>query len=121
MGRNRGEKPELYSPEMGPSDYLSASPPGSRRAAKDAHKSGFELKGESESGADLPRVRALGGVADCPFLQSAMTEIEESRARRRTELQAKIYKPGNDDGVVAATPLKESVAPTRPEYRSEQT
>jgi len=111
-----GEKPELYSPEMGPSDYLSASTPISGRAAKDAHKSGFELRGESESGADLPRVRPLGEAADCPFLQSAITEIEGSRALRRTELQTKIYKPGNDDGVVAATPLKESV--TKPDQNT---
>src|SRR5438552_11825999 len=42
-----GEKSETYSPEMGSDDYLSASPPISERAAKDARKSGFELKKES--------------------------------------------------------------------------
>src|SRR5690349_8037513 len=54
-----GEKSETYSHEMGPGDYLSTSPPVSERAAKDARKSGFELKAESTIATDAPKVLAL--------------------------------------------------------------
>lgn len=101
-----GEKSETYSPEMGPGDYLSASPPISGRAAKDAHRSGFKLEEESKVAADVPNVRALDGNANCPGLQSAITEVEQARALRRAELQARIYRPRTDD-IVAASALKE--------------
>ena len=104
-----GENSETYSPEIGPGDYLSASPPISGRAAKDAHRSGFRLEGEAKIPADLPNVLALDGNANCPRLQSAITEVEQARARRRGELQARIYRPGTDD-IVAASPLKELVS-----------
>ncbi len=101
-----GEKFETYSPEMGPGDYLSASPPVSGRAAKDARKSGFELKEESTIATDPPKVLALVTYADCPGLQSAISEVEQARALRRTALQAKTYTLGSDD-IVAASPLNE--------------
>jgi TonB family protein len=101
-----GEKSETYSPEMGPDDYLSASPPISGRAAKEAHRSGFELKQESTIVTDPPRVLALVKEADCPSLQSAISEVEQARALRRTALQARIYILGTDD-IVAASPLNE--------------
>ena len=106
-----GEKSQVYSPELGPRDYLSASPEISGRAAKDAHKSGFELKRESSIPGDMPTVLGLLGNGSCPDLQSAISEVEQSQARRRSELQARIYRPGNDD-VVAATPVKEQ--PSQP-------
>jgi|KBSMisStandDraft_5_1062788.scaffolds.fasta_scaffold56208_3 TonB family protein len=101
-----GEKSETYSPEMGPSDYLSASPPIFGRAAKDARRSGFELKEESANPTDPPRVLALAGDANCPGLQSAISEVEQAQALRRSALQAKIYIVGTDD-IVAPSPLKE--------------
>jgi TonB family protein len=101
-----GEKFETYSPEMGPGDYLSASPPVSGRAAKDARKSGFELKEESTIATDPPKVLALVTDADCPGLQSAISEVEQARALRRTALQAKTYILGTDD-IIAASPLNE--------------
>ena len=66
------EKSETYSPEMGPSDYLSAAPPIFGRAAQDARKSGFELKEESANPIDPPRVLALAADTNCPGLQSAI-------------------------------------------------
>jgi TonB family protein len=102
-----GEKSETYSPEMGPGDYLSISPPVSERVAKDARKSGFEIKGESTIDSDPPNVLALVRDADCPSLASAISEVEQARALRRTALQARAYKPGNDD-VIAALPLNEN-------------
>jgi hypothetical protein len=36
-----GEKAPVYSPELGPDDYLSVSSEVSRRTSKDAHKSGL--------------------------------------------------------------------------------
>ncbi len=101
-----GEKSETYSPEMGPSDYLSAFPPIFGRAAKDARKSGFELKKESANPADPPQVLALAGDANCPGIQSAISEVEQAQALRRTALQAKIYIVGTDD-IVAPSPLNE--------------
>jgi hypothetical protein len=101
-----GEKSETYSPEMGPSDYLSASPPIFKRAAKDARKSGFELKEESANTTDPPRVFALTEAANCPGLQSAISEVEQAQALRRTALQEKIYIVGTDD-IVAPSPLNE--------------
>jgi protein TonB len=103
-----GEKSELYSPEMGPGDYLSASPPISGHAAKDAHKSGFELKRDGPVVGDVPMVHALQGNADCADVQTAIAEVERSRALRRSELQARIYRPGTDD-IAAARVLKELV------------
>ena len=94
-----GEKSETYSPEMGPGDYLSASPPISGRAARDARKSGFELKEESTIATDTPKVLALVRDADCPELQSAISEIEQARALRRTALQARTYILGTDEDV----------------------
>jgi len=102
-----GEKSETYSPEMGPGDYLSISPPVSERVAKDARKSGFEIKGESTIDSDPPNVLALVRDADCPSLASAISEVEQARALRRTALQARAYKPGNDD-VIAALTLNEN-------------
>jgi protein TonB len=107
-----GEKSQVYSPELGPGDYLAASPEISGRAAKDAHKSGFELKRQSSIPGDMPTVLGLLGNGSCPDLQSAISEVEQSQTRRRSELQARIYAPGNDD-VVAATPLKEQ--PSQPD------
>lgn len=101
-----GEESQVYSPELGPGDYLSASPGVSGRAAKDAHKSGFELKRESSTPGDMPTVLALLGNGTCPDLQSAISEVGQSQTRRRSELQARIYRPGNDD-VAAPTVLKE--------------
>src|SRR4029077_8674524 len=101
-----GEKSEMYSPEMNPGDYLSASAPISGRTTKDARKSGFELKEESAIAADLPRVIALVKDGDCPSLQSVISEIDQAQALRRTALQARIYTAGTDD-VIAASPLNE--------------
>jgi hypothetical protein len=92
-----GEKSETYSPEMGPGDYLSAFTPTSGGVAKEAHKSGFELKSEPQTLADLPKVRALHGDAPCTSLQNAIAEVEQAREHRRAELQGKLYKPGADD------------------------
>jgi hypothetical protein len=107
-----GEKSETYSPEMGPSDYWSASPPIFGRAAKDARKSGFELKEESANPADPPLVLALAGDANCPDLQSAISEVEQAQALRRSALQAKIYIVGSDD-LVAPSPLNEKESEPR--------
>jgi protein TonB len=101
-----GEKSETYSPEMGPGDYLSASPPISGPATKDARKSGFELKEESTIVTDPPRVLALIRDVDCPGLQSAISEVEQARALRRAALQARTYIVGTDD-IIAASPLNE--------------
>ncbi len=101
-----GEKSETYSPEMGLGDYLSASPPISGRAAKDARKSGFEIKEESTIATDPPKVLALVRDADCPDLQSAISEVEQARALRRTALQVRTYILGTDD-IIAASPLNE--------------
>jgi TonB family protein len=101
-----GEKSETYSPEMGPGDYLSASPPISGRAAKDARKSGFELRPESVIATDLPKVRAFGGDADCQGPQNAILDVEQARALRRAAVQARIYRPGADD-IIAASTLNE--------------
>ncbi|PYT85997.1 MAG: hypothetical protein DMG36_26885 [Acidobacteria bacterium] len=101
-----GENSETYSPEMGSDDYLSASPPISGRAAKDARKSGFELKKESTIDTDLPKVLALVRDADCPGLPSAISEVEQAQALRRAALQARTYMVGTDD-IMAASPLNE--------------
>jgi TonB family protein len=100
-----GEKSEIYSPEMGPGDYLSPSPPISGHAAKDARKSGFELRAETAFATDLPRVRALSGDADCRDPQNATLEVKQARALRRAAVQARTYRPGVDD-IVAASMLK---------------
>lgn len=104
-----GEKSEIYSPKMGVGDYLSTPPPVPGRAAKDARKSGFELKGESTTTADAPKVLALVSDADCPDLQGAISEVEQARALRRAALQARAYMPGTDD-IIAASPLKKESA-----------
>ncbi len=101
-----GEKSETYSPEMGLGDYLSGSPPISGRAAKDARKSGFEIKEESTIATDPPKVLALVRDADCPDLQGAISEVEQARALRRTALQARTYILGTDD-IIAPSPLNE--------------
>jgi TonB family protein len=101
-----GEKSETYSLEMGPGDYLSASSPNLGRSAKDARKSGFELKGESMGPTDPPTVLALVRDADCPSLQNAISEVEQAQALRRTALQARIYVVGTDD-IIAPSPLNE--------------
>jgi len=101
-----GENVPVYSPELGPGDYLSASPEVSRRAGKDAHKAGFELKREDSIPGDIPLVRRLQGNANCPDLRSSFAEVEQSRALRRSQLQAKVYRPESDD-IIAATPLRE--------------
>src|SRR5712672_3342650 len=51
-----GEQSQVYSPELGSGDYLSASLEISGRTAKDAHKSGFELKREGSIPGDMPTV-----------------------------------------------------------------
>lgn len=110
-----GEKEQLYSPELGHSDYLTASPEISGFTASDVHKSGFELRRESSIPGDVPMVHSLQSNANCPDLESAIAEVEQSRALRRSKLQAKIYQPGSDD-VVAATPLQsdQSATPSTP-------
>lgn len=105
-----GEKSETYSPEMGPGDYLSSSPPLSGRAAKDARKSGFALKGGSTIATDAPKVVALVSDADCPNLQGAISEVEQARALRRAAVQARAYMP-DTDGVIMPSPLKDESAP----------
>ena len=75
-----GEKSQVYSPELGPDDYLSASPEISKRAAKDAHKSGFQLKREGSTSDDLPKVIGLLGNITCPDLQTAISEVEQAQA-----------------------------------------
>jgi TonB family protein len=107
-----GEKGEIYSPEMGPDDYLS-SLPMSGPVAKKARKSGFELKGQSTIAPDLPSVQALNGQADCPDLQNAIAGTEQARIARRSQLQSKIYSPGSDD-IIPASPMK------RPDPKSDQ-
>lgn len=68
----------------------------------------------------MPRVL---GNASCPDLQSAISEVEQSQLRRRSELQAKIYRLGDDDDVVVARPLKEQLpkadqnAPTKADMK----
>jgi TonB family protein len=99
-----GERAPVYSPELGPDDYLSVSSEVSRRTSKDAHKSGFELKREDSIPGDIPLVRGLRGNANCPDLQSAIAEVEQSRILRRSKFQAKIYQSGSD-GVLAPTPM----------------
>ncbi|HLZ49332.1 MAG TPA: energy transducer TonB [Candidatus Acidoferrum sp.] len=99
-----GEKEPVYSPELGPHDYLSVSSEVSRRTSKDAHKSGFELKQKDSIPGDIPLVRGLRGNANCPDLQSAIAEVEQSRILRRSKFQAKIYQPGSD-GVLPPTPM----------------
>src|SRR5260370_4642701 len=91
---------------MGPGDYLEASPPISGRAARDARKSGFELKEESTIATDAPKVLTVVRDADCPNLQSAISEVEQAGALRRTALQARTYILGTDD-IIAASPLSE--------------
>jgi len=109
-----GQKSETYSPELGPSDYLSASAPISGGVAKDVHKSGFELRAEPQTLADLPKVRALQGDAPCTNLQDAITEVEQAREHRRTELQGKLYTAGAND-VVPAIALKETIETPKPD------
>lgn len=94
---------------MGPGDYLQISASISDRLAKNAHKSGFELKSESQIPADLPTVRALDGDTPCPDLQSAITEVEQAGEQRRAKLQGRLYKPGVDD-IVPAIALKQEAA-----------
>lgn len=101
-----GEKSETYSPEMGPGDYLSASPPLSGRFAKDARKSGFRLEGKSQTAIDAPKVLALVSDADCPDVQSAISGVEQARALRRAAVQAKAYMPGAE-GVIMPSLLKD--------------
>lgn len=110
-----GEKEQLYSPELGHGDYLTASPAISGFTVGDIRKSGFELRRESSIPGDVPMVHSLQGNANCPDLRSAIAEVEQSRALRRSKLQAKIYQPGSDD-VVAATPLQsdQSATPSTP-------
>jgi TonB family protein len=85
---------------------LSASPPIVRRSAKVARKSGFELKEESTSPTDPATVLALVRDADCPGIQSAILEVEQAQALRRTALQARIYIVGTDD-IIAPSALNE--------------
>jgi TonB family protein len=103
----QGEESETYSPELGPGDFLSPSLPVSGHVAKDARKSGFELREESRTATDPPKVLPLVSDADCTDLQGAISEVAQARASRRTALQARAYKPGTDD-VVAASPVSEN-------------
>ena len=105
-----GVNGEIYSPELGPYDYLTPtlSVPGA--IAKTAHKSGFELKASSTS-SDVPGVAALGGGANCPDLPSAIAETEQQRTSRREQLQSKTYALGSE-GVI---PVHVSNAAPKPE------
>ena len=101
-----GENSEIYSPEMGPGDYLSPASSISARAGKDVRKSGFELKQEPTIIVDLPTVRGLTANADCPGTESAISEVEQARALRRAALQARVYQPSTDD-ITPASFLKQ--------------
>lgn len=110
-----GEKGQLYSPELGKGDYLTGPPEISALGAKEIHKSGFELRPESPISGDIPLVRSLREKSSCPDLQSAIAEVEQSRALRRSKVQAKIYQPGIDK-VLAPTQLDSgpSATPSTP-------
>jgi TonB family protein len=102
---------EIYSPELGPDDYLTPtlSVPGA--IAKAARKSGFELKASSTTISDVPGVAALGGGGNCPDVPSAIAETERQRTSRRDQLQSKTYVPGSE-GVI---PVHVSNAAPNPE------
>jgi TonB family protein len=109
-----GTNGEIYSPELGPYDYLTPtlSLPGA--IAKTARKSGFELKASSTTSSDMPGVAALSGGANCPDLPSAIDETEKERTSRREQLQSKIYGPLSE----GVTPVHVNNTPPKSEQVS---
>lgn len=92
-----GVNGEVYSPELGPDDYLISPLSISGRVSKAARKSGFELKTGSTPIADLPGVIEVNGESKCPDLRGAIFETERRRAAKRDQLQSRIYTVGSED------------------------
>ena len=104
-----GDKHEIYSPEMGPADWLSVSSPISKPTAKNVRKSGFDLREEPAPSANLPSVRPLDGAAACPDVQSAIAEVGKTQEQRRAEVQGRVYRAGVND-IIAPTPVKDPLS-----------
>jgi TonB family protein len=87
---------DVYSPELGPDDYLAFGPSTAASAAEAARKSGFKVKTNRTGVPDLPAVEATTRGANCPDVSSAIAKTEQQRISKRQELQSKVYKPGLD-------------------------
>lgn len=99
---------EIYSPELGPDDYLTPtlSVPGA--IAKAARKSGFELKASSTAIPDVPGVAAMGGGANCPADPLGNTTVHVFSAVvpqscNLYETGTKIYQGSNTFGQLLET------------------
>ena len=107
-----GVNGEVYSPELGPDDYLIPPLSISGRVSKTARKSGFELKTSSTPIPDLPAVVAVKGETKCPDLRGAIAETEQRRAAKRDQLQSRIYTLGLED---ITPPLNVRKSPPKPD------
>ncbi len=109
-----GVNGEVYSPELGPDDYLISplSIPG--RVSKTARRSGFELKTGSTPIPDLPAVVGLKGETKCPDLRGAIVETERLRAAKRDQLQSRIYAVGSEDITPPSNVRKSPPKPDQP-------
>jgi TonB family protein len=87
---------DVYSPELGPDDYLAFARSTAGSAAEAARKSGFKVKTNRAEVSDLPAVEATTRGANCPDVNSAIAETEQQRISKRQQLQSKVYAPGLD-------------------------
>jgi TonB family protein len=104
-----GVNGEVYSPELGPDDYLTPASSIAGSVAKTARRSGFELKSTPPTNPNVPAVEGLNGEAKCPDLAIAVADAEQQRTSKREQLQSRIYPLGSKD--VTPTYVSKAAAP----------
>ena len=102
----------VYSPELGPEDYLTPAPTFSGSAAKAARASGFELKTLPTTNSNIPVVESLNSEVKCPELAAAIADVEQQRTSKREQLQSKVYS-NDSKGIIPAYASKSEMPPVQ--------
>lgn len=86
---------EIYSPEFRKGDFVALPSTVSKKVAKSAKKSGFDLRAESTDPTRMSAKVMTNGTS-CPDPQQAITDASNRRHERRVDLQAQLHRIGSD-------------------------
>jgi TonB family protein len=90
-----GSTQEIYSPEFRQGDFVALPSTVSKKVAKSAKKSGFDLRVESTDAARMS-AKVMTNGSFCPDPQQAITDANNRRQERRVDLQAQLHRIGSD-------------------------
>ena len=90
-----GETDEIYSPELHKGDFVALPTTVSKKVAKSASKSRFDVRVDSTEASGLSAKPITNG-SSCPDSQHVIADANNRRHERRVALQTRIHRVGGD-------------------------